>query len=69
MAKYYVVANGKKKFIKSINYSEGTLEFTDSASNAMEERGGYYATPTRDFISRMFKEDYPEVADLRVYSD
>lgn len=67
MAKYYYdEPNGKRTFIKEIDYAQGKIEFTNKSEEALEDRGGYYATPTKELIARLFVEEYPCVANLQV---
>ena len=65
MAKYYInQKNGKRKFIKDIDFAQEKLTFTENEDEAYRERDGYYAIPTRDLIRRNFADEYPEVAEL-----
>jgi len=65
MAKYYInQKNGKRKFIKDIDFAQEKLTFTENEEDAYEGRNGYYAIPTRDLIRRNFADEYPEVAEL-----
>lgn len=64
MAKYYIQENGKRKFIKDIDFAQEKLTFTEDEGDAYRGRDGYYAIPTRDLIRRNFVDEYPEVAEL-----
>ena len=65
MAKYYInQKNGKRKFIKDIDFAQEKLTFTEDEEEAYKGRDGYYAIPTRDLIRRNFADEYPEVAEL-----
>jgi len=65
MAKYYInQENGKRKFIKDIDFAQEKLTFTEDEEEAYKGRDGYYAIPTRDLIRRNFVDEYPEVAEL-----
>lgn len=68
MAKFYVNTNEGRKYIKEIDYAQGTLTFTSDPSEAYTDRDGYYASPTKDMISRGFREAYPEVENLHYTS-
>lgn len=65
MAKYYVNTDEGLKYIKEIDYAQGTIEFTDKESEAYVGRNGFYADATRDMIRRGFSEEYPEVVNLQ----
>jgi hypothetical protein len=68
MAKYYISQkNGKRKFIKDIDFAQQKLTFTEDEGDAYRERDGYYAIPTRDLIRRLFVDEYPEVTELECY--
>lgn len=65
MAKFFYRNENKQRvYIKSIDYVNGTLEFTQSSSEAYDGRDGYYASASRDFIKRNFGEDYPQLKEL-----
>ena len=64
MATYYIETDLGKKYIKDIDFAQGTLTFTTNKDEAYDGRNGYYAIPTRDMIRRNFSEDYPEVKKL-----
>jgi hypothetical protein len=67
MAVYYIpLSNGERKYIKKIDYKNTKLTFTKDRNKAYEDRDGYYTTPTRDMIRRGFKEEYPEVENLKI---
>ena len=65
MAKYYFTdENGTKQFIKSIDFANGKLTFTENDGDAFVGRDGYYAIPLRDQIRHSFVDDYPQVEKI-----
>ena len=69
MAKYYFYKEGKKTYIKDVDFANGTLTFTEDPHQAFVERDGYYAKPMKDQLKRGFKSDYPQLNDLHLESD
>lgn len=65
MAKYFYEKEGKKVFIKEIDFAEATLTFTENEGEAYEGRDGYYANATRDLIRRNFGKLYPQVKEVQ----
>ena len=65
MAKYYYNdEKGNRIYIKKIDTANCKLEFTTDENKAYDGRDGYYATPLRDKLRRLFSDDYPEVANI-----
>ena len=69
MAKYYFYDKGKKTYLKDVDFANGTLTFTENENEAFVERDGYYAKPMKDQLKRGFKDDYPQLKDLRLESN
>jgi len=63
---YYNDENGIRVYIKSIDFAEGKLTFTNDEEEAYRGRDGYYARPLRDQIATMFSSEYPEVKNIEV---
>lgn len=61
---YYYDEDGKAIYIKTVDYANEKLEFTEDSSEAYRDRNGYYVDPTRDYICFHFKDKYPEVENL-----
>lgn len=64
MAKFYCYSNenGQRKqlYIKTIDFNNGHVTFTEQSSNAMvDDRGGYYEKAARDQMQALLSEDYP----------
>lgn len=64
MTRFQVTRNGRKEFIKNIDYANETLAFTTNPSEAYQRSTGYYATAEKDFISHHFAQAYPEVKKI-----
>lgn len=66
MGKFQVTdSNGKILWIKSVDNVNGKLEFTEKESEAYNRDGDYYTRAEAEFIKFHFKEEYPEVNNIK----
>ena len=56
--------NQPAKYIKSVDGSNGTLEFTDKTEEALYRDSGFFADSEFEFIKFHFKDAYPELEYL-----
>ena len=56
--------NQPVKYIKSVDGSNGTLEFTDKTQEAFYRDSGFFADSEFEFIKFHFKDAYPELEYL-----
>lgn len=67
MGKYYIqLPNGKRKYVKTLDYANQTLEFTENPNEAHQRNDGeFYLQTERDFLKAQFSEIYPECKDIQ----
>lgn len=58
--------DGKVKWVKAIDTVNGTIEFTEKASEAYERNGDYYSKAEGEYIKFNFQQQHPELKNLVV---
>ena len=67
MGKFKVdLPDGSVKWVKSIDTSNGTIEFTDKESEAYYRSGDYYSKAEGEYIKFNFSKEHPELKKLKV---
>lgn len=69
MAKYFYQENGKKIYVKNIDFPSTKLTFTENEDEAYEGRNGYYADAFKDQLKTLFSEEYPQMQHVKVDAD
>lgn len=67
MGRYFIpLENGKRKYIKTLDYANQTLEFTTDPKKAhRRDDGEFYLKTECDFLKAQFGDLYPEIKDVR----
>lgn len=66
MGQYYIpLENGKRKYIKTLDYANQKLEFTENRKKAhVRDDGEFYLKTECEFLKTQFSEEYPECKDM-----
>lgn len=66
MGRYYIpLPNGKRKYVKTLDYANQKLEFTENGNEAhTRDDGEFYLKTECEFLKTQFSDIYPECKDM-----